>query len=149
MCMLSLLFTQTVGRFRCTRKPEMLRLRSQNFACEVMNFACETILFRHAPSQAIEIVGARNLRFRGFVRFQGFTTHFISPYFSPFVFRSHAVSGPSLNSVSLNSSIARIRFRGKPKGESVVSKFDVWSLEFHLWDRPSRTSSTRVPSSPK
>ena len=91
MCMLSLQLTQTVGSFRCTRKPEMLRLRSQNFACEVMNFACETILFRHAPSQAIEIVGARNLRFRGFVRFQGFTTHFISPYFSPFVFRSHAL----------------------------------------------------------
>src|ERR1700678_3603797 len=81
--------------------------------------------------------------------FQGFTTHFISPYFSPFVFRSHAVSGPSLNSVSLNSSIARIGVRGKPKGESVVSKFDVWSLEFHLWARLSRTSSTRVPSSPK
>jgi hypothetical protein len=31
---------------------------------------------------------------------------------------------PSLNFVSQNSSIARIRFQGKPKGESVVGQFE-------------------------
>jgi hypothetical protein len=72
MGMLSPHPTQTVGRFR---------LRRENFACETLNFACETILFRQAPSQDIEIVGARNLRFRGFVRFEGFTTHFFRAFF--------------------------------------------------------------------
>ena len=44
-----------------------IRLRRENFACETLNCACETILLRQAPSQDIEIVGARKFpisRFR-------------------------------------------------------------------------------------
>jgi hypothetical protein len=68
-------------------------------------------------SQAIEIVGARNGRVRGFVRFQGFMTHFISRFFRhPF---SDPPVGPSLNLCFQNLSIARILFRGKPKDESL------------------------------
>ena len=37
--------TQTVGRFR---------LRSQNFACELIDFACETILFRQMPRKLLK-----------------------------------------------------------------------------------------------
>src|SRR5271156_5735618 len=102
MCMLSPQPTQTVGRFR---------LRREKFACETLNFASETTLFRQAPSQAIEIVGARNFCFRGFVRFQRFATLFFRALFSPSVFRSARRAWP--NSVSQNSSITRIRFQGK------------------------------------
>ena len=42
-CMLSP--TQTVGR---------VRLRSENFACELINFACETILFRQIPRKLLK-----------------------------------------------------------------------------------------------
>jgi hypothetical protein len=45
------------------------------------NFACEVKSFRKGPSQAIEIIGPRNQRFRGFLRFQRVTTRFISPFF--------------------------------------------------------------------
>jgi hypothetical protein len=80
--------TQAVGRFR---------LRSDYFACELENFACETILFRQAPRKLFEIVGARNIRFRGFVRFQGFTRHIVSRFLRrPFSYPPHP---PSLDLV--------------------------------------------------
>ena len=54
MCMLSSNLLGTVGRFR---------LRSENFACELINFACETILFREGPRKLLKLLGHENYDF--------------------------------------------------------------------------------------
>jgi len=51
------------------------------------NFACETILFRKRSSQAIEIIGVRNVRLRGFRAISRVYASFCFALFSPSVFR--------------------------------------------------------------
>jgi len=36
---------------------DLLRPRSESFACELDNFACETILFRQAPRKLLKSLG--------------------------------------------------------------------------------------------
>jgi hypothetical protein len=112
MCMLSPQPTHAVGRFRReTEGAEMLRKRSGNFACE-------TILFRQAPRKLLKSLGREIRYFRGFHAISMvcdpsfFCAFFRRPFSDPPV-------GPNLDLVSQNSSIARIRFQGKPKGESL------------------------------
>jgi hypothetical protein len=95
----------------------MFRSRSDIFRLRTDKFRLRNDFVSPGGSQAVEIIGARNVRFRSFVRFQGVTPAF----FSRFLFRrpfSEPPVRPSLNLVSQNSSITRIRFQGKPKGES-------------------------------
>jgi hypothetical protein len=96
--------TQTVGGFR---------LRSQNFACELINFACEAIWFRKAPRKLLKslrreiVVTAVSCDFKG-----------LRPIFFALLFRrpfSDPPVGLRLKFVSQNSSIARIRFRRRAK----------------------------------
>ena len=105
----------------------MFRSRSDIFRLRTDKFRLRNDFVSPGGSQAVEIVGPRNVRFRSFVRFQGVTPAF----FSRFLFRrpfSEPPVRPSLNLVSQNLSIARIRFQGKPKGESIVRQFE---FRFH------------------
>ena len=97
------------GDFTETKSADMFRLRSDIFRLRTDKFRLRNDFHSPGGSQAVEIVGARNVRFRSFVRFQGVTPAF----FSRFLFRrpfSEPPVRPSLNLVSQNSSIARIRF---------------------------------------
>jgi hypothetical protein len=100
-----------------------LLMRWGDFAGEaIISLAKRDISLRNdfvspSASQAIEIVGVRNVKFRGFVRFQGFATHIISRLFRrPF---SNTPVGSSHNLVSQNKIIARVRFQAKSKGATV------------------------------
>ena len=57
---------------------------------------------------------------------RGYARIFFAFSFSPSV--SEPPVRPSLDLVSQNSSLARIRFQGKPKGESIVDQFE---FRFH------------------
>jgi hypothetical protein len=116
MWMLSPQSTQIVGRFR---------LRNENFACELINFACETILFRRAPRKLLKSFGREMSIFAGSCDFKGLR---------PILFRAVFLGRFSLARrvwafylVSQNSSIARIRFLRKSKGESPSLHY----LRFH------------------
>src|ERR1700722_18485085 len=96
----------------------MFRSRSDIFRLRTDKFRLRNDFVSPGGSQAVEIVEARNVRFRNFVRFQGVTPAFFSRCLFRRLFSEPSVR-PSLNLVSHNPSIARIRFQGKRKGESV------------------------------
>jgi hypothetical protein len=126
MCMLSLQFTQTVGRFRCTRKPEMLRLRSQNFACETINFACEAGNFAcETDNFACEIHQVPHKLLKSLLDFsvraiRGGTPHFVSP-FSPSVVRSAPGAQPKFSFSELIDIINSIPGKAKRRVGSGAS----------------------------
>ena len=97
------------------------------FACEGIYFACDTILFRRAARKLLKSLGREMCDFVVSCDFKGLRPIFFALSFSPSVFGSRP-SGPSPNFVSQDSSIARIRFQGKPKGESLVGQFE---FRFH------------------
>jgi hypothetical protein len=57
---------------------EKFRLRSEKFRLRTDKFRLRNDFVSPSASQAIEIVGARNLRIRGFVQFQELTSHFVA-----------------------------------------------------------------------
>jgi hypothetical protein len=84
-----------------------------------------------APRKLLKSLGREMSEFAVSMRFQGFMTHFIRAFFRhPF---SDPPVGPGLNLVSQNSPIARIRFQGKPKGESPEFAHLFGSTESIVW----------------
>jgi hypothetical protein len=106
-----------------------ISLAKRLFRLRTGKFRWRSVFVSPSSSQAIETVGARNFPFRGFVQFQGFAPNFFALLFAVrFPIRP---SRPSFNLVSQNSSIARIRFQGKQKGEFRACAF----VRFHRIDR--------------
>jgi hypothetical protein len=114
---------------------DVFRLRSEKF--RLRNALC----FSQAPQKILKSLG-RNVRFPRFRGIQGFTTHFVSRFF-PSV--CDPPVGASLDLVSQNSSIARIRFQGKPKDQSPSLHLAPWPAEFEApsHEGPSQSGSLK------
>jgi hypothetical protein len=64
---------------------DLLRARSESFACELGNFACETFSFRMSsakPLKTLPFSRPRSFRFRGFQCYQSLAADFLSRFFS-------------------------------------------------------------------
>ena len=63
------------------KRAEMFRSRSDIFRLRTDKFRLRNDFVSPGGSQAVEIVGARSVRFRSFVRFQGVTPPFFRVFF--------------------------------------------------------------------
>jgi hypothetical protein len=123
MCILSP--TQTVGR---------VRLRSQNFACELINFACETILFRQMPRKLLKSLWREMADVAVSRHFKGLRPILFRALFSPSVFRSTRRAWSQFSFSELTDSTNSIP--GKVKTRSPECTF----VRFPGIDRPVRTT---------